>query len=307
MFRLRHHVLIFALALVSLLWGARPASAAVVVVTTTPDLAAIARQVGGSSVEVSALALPTQDPHFVDARPNLALLLNKADLLVIQGLDLEVGWLPVLQAGARNPKIQTGGDGLLDASTFITVMEAPVGQVSRAQGDVHPGGNPHYLEEPKNGAKVGRGLAARLGKIDPANAAAYEQRAAELEKEANALAARLAAKAAGIDASKRKVVVYHRSWIYLESWLGLQEVGAVEPKPGIPPDPAHVAQLLVLMRQQGVKAILSEGYYPQTTTKLLAEKTGAELCVLSGGAAGSEKYLDHITEIAEKTLAALSR
>jgi zinc/manganese transport system substrate-binding protein len=103
------------------------------------------------------------------------------------------------------------------------------------------------------------------------------------------------------------VVVYHRSWIYLESWLGLNEVGAVEPKPGIPPDPAHVAQLLLLMRAQGVKAILSEGYYPQTTTKLLAEKTGAELLVLSGGASDREKYLDHIQEIAEKTIAALSK
>jgi zinc/manganese transport system substrate-binding protein len=310
MSRTRLRVLRFALALAAILAAivpARRASAAVVVVATTPDLAAIARQVGGSSVEVSALALPTQDPHFVDARPNLALLLNKADLLVVQGLDLEVGWLPVLQAGARNPKIQAGGTGYLDASTFITVMEAPAGQVSRAQGDIHPGGNPHYLEEPRNGAKVGRGLAARLAQIDPANAASYQQRAAELEKEAESLATRLAAKAAALDAAKRKVVVYHRSWIYLETWLGLTEVGAVEPKPGIPPDPAHVAQLLVLMRQQGVKAILSEGYYPQTTTKLLAEKTGAELCILSGGAGEREKYLDHIQEIAEKAILALSK
>lgn len=307
MSRLPRRLLILALALVAFLSVARGASAAVVVVTTTPDLAAIARQVGGSSVEVSALALPTQDPHFVDARPNLALLLNKADLLVVQGLDLEVGWLPVLQTGARNPKIATGGPGYLDASSVITVMEAPTGQVSRAQGDVHPGGNPHYLEEPKNGAKVGFAIADRLAQLDPANAGAYKQRAAELEREANALATRLAAKAAALDAAKRKVVVYHRSWIYLESWLGLNEVGAVEPKPGIPPDPGHVAKLLVLMRQQGVKAILSESYYPQTTTKLLAEKTGAELIVLSGGAAEREKYLDHIQEIAEKTLAALAK
>jgi zinc/manganese transport system substrate-binding protein len=302
---LRTLLVLLALAMVSL--GARRAQAAVVVVTTTPDLASLTRQVGGAAVEVKSLALPTQDPHFVDARPNLALLLNKADLLVIQGLELEIGWLPVLQSGARNARIQTGNDGFLDASTFITPLETPAGQVSRAQGDVHPGGNPHYLEEPRNGAKVARGLAARLAKLDPANAAGYHERAEALAKDAEALAVRLAAKAAGIDAAKRKVVVYHRSWIYFESWLGLNEVGAVEPKPGIPPDPAHVAQLLGLMRAQGVRAILAEEYYPQTTTRLLAEKSGAELISLSGGAGDGEKYLDHIAQIAEKTLAALAK
>jgi zinc/manganese transport system substrate-binding protein len=295
------------LALAAILFGARRAEAKVAVVATTPDLAAITRQIGGGSVEVSALALPTQDPHFVDARPNLALLLNKADLLVIQGAELEVGWLPVLQAGARNPKIQAGGSGYLDGSTCVSLLEVPAGQVSRAQGDIHPTGNPHYLEDPRNGAKVGRCVAQRLAQLDPPNAAAYDQRAAQLEKDAIALAGALAAKAGAIDAAKRKVVVYHRSWIYLETWLGLTEVGAVEPKPGIPPDPAHVAQLLVKMRAEGVKAILAESYYPQTTTKLLAEKTGAELISLSGGAADQETYLDHVRQMADKTLAALAK
>src|SRR5262245_18864980 len=179
---------LFALAIAAL---GQEAAAAVVVVTTTPDLAAIARQVGGASVEVHALALPTQDPHFVDARPNLALLLNKADLLIAQGLELEAGWLPVLQSGARNPKILTGGDGFLDASTLVTVLEVPDPSVTRAQGDIHRGGNPHYLMDPRNGAKVAKGIAARLAKIDPGNTAGYEQRAAELEKGAVALAAKM--------------------------------------------------------------------------------------------------------------------
>jgi zinc/manganese transport system substrate-binding protein len=295
------------LALFGLTVAAKNADAAVVVVATTPDLAAIARQIGGGSVEVSSLALPTQDPHFVDARPNLALQLNKADLLVLQGAELEVGWLPVLQTGARNPKIQVGAPGYLDGSTCVTLLEVPAGQVSRAQGDVHPSGNPHYLEDPRNGAKVGRCVAQRLAQIDPPNAAAYDQRATQLEKDAAALAADLAKKASAIDAQKRKVVVYHRSWIYLETWLGLTEVGAVEPKPGIPPDPGHVAQLLVRMRAEGVKAILAESYYPQTTTQLLAQKTGAELVVLSGGAADRETYLDHVKDMAQKTIAALSK
>jgi zinc/manganese transport system substrate-binding protein len=302
---LRHAVILLVLAALSL--SGRRARAAVVVVTTTPDLAAIAREVGGGAVEVRSLALPTQDPHFVDARPNLALLLNKADLLVVQGLELEVGWLPVLQAGARNPRIQPGADGYLDASTFVSALEAPAGQVSRAEGDIHPGGNPHYLQDPRNGARVARGLGARLARIDPGNASGYGERAAQLERAADALAARLAAKAAAVDAGRRKIVVYHRSWIYLETWLGLTEVGAVEPKPGIPPDPAHVARLLVTMRTQGARALLSEAYYPQTTTKLLAEKSGAELLALPGGAGDGERYLDHVQRIAEKTLASLSR
>ncbi|MFT3771398.1 MAG: metal ABC transporter substrate-binding protein [Minicystis sp.] len=290
-----------------LVLGVARAEAAVLVVTTTPDLAAIARQVGGPRVEVESLALPTQDPHFVDARPNLALRLNKADLLVLQGLSLEVGWLPVLLTGARNPKIQPGAAGYLDASTVISPLEVPSGEVTRAQGDIHPGGNPHYLQDPRNGAKVGRAIADQLGKIDPADAAGYEERAGRLEKEATGLAARLAEKAATLDASRRKVVVYHRSWTYLERWLGLNEIGAVEPKPGIPPDPGHVAALLAAMRSQGARAILAESYYPQTTTRLLAEKSGAALVILPGGAGDHETYLGHVQQVAERILAALSR
>lgn len=299
--------LVVALALFTLVLGAARADAAVIVVTTTPDLAAITRQVGGARVEVKSLALPTQDPHFVDARPNLALLLNKADLLVLQGLELEIGWLPVLLAGARNPKIQAGSGGYLDASTSITPLEVPAGEVSRAQGDIHPSGNPHYLQDPRNGARVGKAVAERLGQIDPANAAEYHDRAARLEREATALASRLAEKASAIDAARRKVVVYHRSWTYLERWLGLTEIGAVEPKPGIPPDPGHVAQLLVTMRSQGARAILAEEYYPQTTTRLLAEKSRAALLVLPGGPADGEAYLDHVQQVAERILASLAR
>jgi zinc/manganese transport system substrate-binding protein len=295
---------LFALALA--LFG-QQAAAAIVVVATTPDLAALARQVGGSAVEVKSLALPTQDPHFVDARPNLALLLNKADLLVIQGLELETGWLPVLQTGARNPKIQTGGDGYLDCSTLISVLEVPDASVTRAQGDIHRGGNPHYLMDPRSGAKVARGIAARLAKIDPADAAVFDQRAAEIEKGAGALASRMTAAFAALDAAKRKVVVYHRSWVYFEGWLGLSEAGAIEPKPGIPPDPGHVAQLMVAMRSQGVRAILTEEFYPQTTSKLLADKTGAQLVVIAGGTGEAQGYLERIQQAAEKTLAALSR
>ncbi len=291
--------------LVALLGG--EAHAGLKVVATTADLAAIAREVGGPSVEVTSLSLSTQDPHFVDAKPNLALALNKADLLIIQGLELEVGWLPVLQSGARNPRILDGADGFLDCSSAITPLEAPAGQVSRAQGDIHPGGNPHYLVDPRNGGKVAKAIAARLAKLDPAHAADFQRSAAELDKASADVAGRLMVKFAKLDEAKRKVVVYHRSWIYFEKFLSLVEVGAVEPKPGIPPDPAHIARTMGLMKSQGVKAILSEEYYPQTTSQLLADKTGAKLVVARGGAGASQRYLDRVLELGESTFAALSR
>lgn len=286
---------------------ASEALAGLKVVATTPDLAAIARQVGGGSVDVMSLSLPTQDPHFVDAKPSLALALNHADLLLAQGLDLEIGWLPTLQAGARNPKIVTGGNGYLDCSSFISVLEAPTGTVSRAEGDIHRGGNPHYLYDPRNGAKVARGIAQRLGQLDPDGAARYTKNADDFEHAVNDVASALSSKFAQLDTAKRKIVVYHRSWSYLESWLGLTEGGAVEPKPGIPPDPAHVAELMVRMKAEGVHAIVAEAFYPETTSKLLADKTGAALVFLPGGTGEGQPYLDHVKDIAARIYGALSR
>lgn len=302
----RLRLFLFVILTTFLFFTAR-AEAALSVVATTPDLAAIARQVGGGAVEVTALALPTQDPHFIDARPNLALVLNRADLLIEQGLGLEVGWLPSLQAGAKNPKIQTGAAGFLDASQLVSVLDIAGGAVSRAQGDIHPAGNPHYLVDPRNGAKVARGLAAKLAELDPGNAAGFRERAEALAREAMDVAGKQSARFAGLDAAKRKVVVYHRSWTYLEAWLGLNEVGAVEPKPGIPPDPAHVAGLLGLMRSQSVHALVTEDFYPTTASKLLADKTGAVLCVLTGGTGLGQGYLDHVREHADRLYAALAR
>lgn len=301
----RYLVTSLVVAVVLLLAG--EALASLRVVATTPDLAAIAREVGGGNVEVMSLSLPTQDPHFVDAKPSLALALNRADLLLVQGLDLEIGWLPTLRTGARNPRIAIGANGYLDCSNFIPVLEVPSGQVSRAEGDIHRGGNPHYLYDPRNGARVARAIAERLAKLDPNLAAQYAKNAGDFERAANDVAASLSSKFVQLDAGKRKIVVYHRSWIYLESWLSLSEGGAVEPKPGIPPDPAHVAELMMQMRAEGVHAIVSEAFYPETTSKLLADKTGAALVLLTGGTAEGQKYLDHVSDIAGRIYGALSR
>ena len=182
--------LLFWLLFVAVAFVPTLAEAKVRVVATLPTLASIVREVGGNEVEVTSLAYPTQDAHFVDARPHLVLQLNKADLLVINGSDLEIGWLPVLLTGARNARIQPGSPGYLDASTLVTLKEIPAGKVDRSQGDIHPGGNPHYLTDPRNGGKVALGIAQKLGAIDPTNRADYLKRAKTLEQKAVALADR---------------------------------------------------------------------------------------------------------------------
>lgn len=267
---------------------AAQARADVKVAATIPNLAALAEAVGGKHVTVKSLSLPTQDPHFVDARPSLALDLNKAGLLVAAGLQLESGWLPVLQRGARNAAIQPGGKGFLDCSTVVQLKEIS-GNTDRAAGDIHPGGNPHYLTDPQNAKRCANAIAERLAQLDPPNAAAFRTNA-------DAFAARLDQKVAAWRTQMQPVagtpvVVYHRSWIYLLDWLKLREVGSIEPKPGIPPNPAHVAQLLQTMRREKARLILQESFYPDATAHLLAEKTGAKVVEIAGGPAAGGDYI----------------
>jgi zinc/manganese transport system substrate-binding protein len=252
---------------------AGPARAEIRVVATVPGLASLAKEVGGNAVSVKALSRATQDPHFVDAKPSLALDLNKAHLVVLMGLDLEVGWLPSLLVGARNPHIQPGSPGYLDCSQFVKKLGVPDAPVDRSMGDVHTGGNPHYLYDPRIGADVARGIARRLGELDPGNRAAYEANLA-------AFVARLDAARAGWEKRMAPyrgtpVVAYHNSWVYLSDWLGLPAVGFLEPKPGIPPNPRHVARLVSQARQRHVGLVLEESHHPDVTAKVVAEKLGA--------------------------------
>jgi len=286
------------LFVISLILGlAGTAHAELKVVATVPALAAIARDVGGSRVSVSSLALPTQDPHFVDAKPSLALELSRADLLLAVGLQLEIGWLPTLQIGARNPKIQLGGAGFLDCSTLIRVLEVPMQALDRSMGDVHPGGNPHYLYDPRAAAAVARGVAARMKELDPSGAAAYDKGLADF-------VARLDAARAGWEkrlapARGQAIVTYHRSWVYLSNWLGLEEVATIEPKPGIPPTPSHAAKVLGVMRARNVRIILREGYYPDAMCDVLAQRAGAKALLLPGGPdfRGGQTYVQYLEEI----------
>jgi zinc/manganese transport system substrate-binding protein len=272
-------------------------SAAVRIVATIPDFGYIAKEVGGPLVEMEALVKPTQDPHFVDAKPSLMVKLNRADLLLITGMELEGGWLPPLITGARNSKIQRGGEGYLDCSTLIPPME--VRAVDRSKGDIHPNGNPHYWTDPRNGLRLAEGIAKRLAEIDPSHAANY---AAGRDRFVDKLKAKMAEWEKKLAQFRgTKVVVYHESWIYFLDWTGFIRVGALEPKPGIPPKPSHVAELIKKVKGQGIKLVIQESFYPTQLSKIFAQKAGARLKVLPTmvGAGGTTSYFDVIDKLVD--------
>jgi len=298
------------LALAALTAATPAASARVHVVATLPDLAALAADVGGDRVEVLAIARPTEDPHYVDPKPSLLLPLSRADLLILNGLELEIGWLPPLLVNARNGRIQPGGAGYLDASTLVaTKLQIPAGRIDRAQGDIHPGGNPHYTHDPRRAAEVALGIAARLAEIDPDHAAAYRERGQRVADGLRKLARDQTARFATLPAERRRVVVYHDSWVYVTDWLGLEQVATVEEKPGVKPSPAHVARVLSTMKAQRARLILQEEYYPRHTSETLSKLAAGELTVLRGGAhfERGESYFDHTRETADQLYEALSK
>ena len=274
------------------------------VVTTVETFADLARRVGGDKVSVESLSHGYQDPHFVDAKPNLMVTLNRADLLVRVGLDLEIGWLPLLTQGSRNDKIQVGQPGDLDVSTLIDVLDVPQVKVSRAMGDIHPGGNPHYWIPPVNAVRIAKGMAERFKQLRPTDAAYFD---AQFQK----FLADVKAHAAGWDAlakplAGRKVVTYHRSWVYVTKWLKLEEVGYVENKPGVPPSPDHLAELIVLMRAQGVKSILVEDFYNRSIAETVAEKTEGKVLSMPSDV-GARPEIKSYFDLVDAVLAQLTK
>jgi zinc/manganese transport system substrate-binding protein len=287
----RRGLLLAGLALVA--WPAR-AHAELKVVATVPALAAIAKEIAGPNAQVKSLTRSSQDPHFVDARPSLALELNRADLLLTVGLELEVGWLPTLLTGARNGKILPGSPGYLDTSRFVELQDVHNQAVSRSMGDIHPGGNPHFLSDPRAAVAVATGIAGRLEELDPTHAAGYRSGLAAFQSKLTA--ARAGWEKALAPVRGTPIIAYHKTWTYVASWVGLVEVGFLEPKPGIPPNPSHVAQLLVIGRQRKVRAILQEEYYPDSTSKLVAQQIPAKLVRVPGGPdyQAGQSYLSYI-------------
>jgi zinc/manganese transport system substrate-binding protein len=284
--------LIAALACVALFGGAPAwAQSKLNVMTTTEDLGSIARDVGGDRIVVDSIAKGYQDPHFVEAKPSFILKLQKADLLVVVGRELEIGWLPPLIQQSRNAKIQPGGDGYLDASGQAKILEIPQGQITRAMGDVHPFGNPHYWLDPENGKIIAMQVVARLSQLRPNDKAYFEQRLADFTNRLNDAEKRWAAMMGPYKGLK--VVTYHRSFPNFTDRYGLDVVGYVEPRPGIPPSPSHTLELMQEMKRQNVKIIMVEPYFDLKTPNAISRETGARVVVLAPSVGGTKEVTDY--------------
>jgi zinc/manganese transport system substrate-binding protein len=261
------------------------------IVTATTDLASLAQEIGGDRVEVDSIARGYQDPHFVEAKPSFLLKLRQADLLITVGLELEIGWLPPLINQSGNPRIQPNSAGYLDASQFAEILEKPAGVVTRAMGDVHPYGNPHYWLDPENGRRIAEGIAGKFSQMRPSDAAYFNGRLADFTK-------RLTEAEKGWDAQMqpfrgRKVVTYHRSWPNFLKHFGLVSAGEIEPRPGIPPTPSHTIELVNMMKRDNVKIMLVESYFDVKTPNSIAQQTGGQVVVMPPSVGGEKEITDY--------------
>ena len=278
-------------ALLVLTVGTSSANGALNVITATEDLASIAREVGGDKIKVESLARGYQDPHFVEAKPSFVLKLNHADVLIVIGRDLEIGWLPPLITQSRNAKIQPGADGYLDASLKAKILELPTGQITRAMGDVHPLGNPHYWLDPENGRRIAQEIRDKLSQLDGANAPTYTQREADFERRLTDAEKRWTAQMAPYKGLK--VVTYHRSWPNFADAFGLDVIAYIEPKPGIPPTPQHTLDVINAMKAQNVKIIMVEPYFDLKTPNSIASQTGGKVLVMPPSVGGLPSASDY--------------
>ncbi len=261
------------------------------VMTTTTDLAALAQEIGGDKVTVESIARGYQDPHFVEAKPSFLLKLRKTDLLMVVGLELEIGWLPPLITQSTNPKIQVGAPGYFDASRYAQILEMPTGQVTRAEGDVHPLGNPHYWLDPQNGLRIAKGIRDKLSEMRPTDAAYFAQRYSAFEQHLKQ------ADQKWLEEMKpyvgRKIVTYHRSWPNFAKHFSLNVIGYVEPRPGIPPSPQHTVELIKQMKSDNVKIIAVEPYFDLKTPNAIARDTSGQAVVLIPSVGGEKEITDY--------------
>jgi ABC-type Zn uptake system ZnuABC Zn-binding protein ZnuA len=277
------------------------------VVTSTTDLYDIARAVGGTRIRATHIAEGYQDPHYVEAKPSYVLQLRDADVFAFVGLDLEVGWMSLLLEGARNSRITPGGAGHLDASKVIPVLDVVTGRVDRSQGDVHPMGNPHYWLDVHNGKRIARLFERTLASLDPAGAALYARNRATFERSVDAAAEEWAPLLAQIEG--KPVVAWHTSWRYLAAYTGMNIVGFVEPKPGVPPSAQHLAGLIQTIRRTGAKVIIMEPFYDRKVADRIAGLSGAKVLVLPpsvGGIRGIDSYIEMMRHNIRQLASAIS-
>jgi ABC-type Zn uptake system ZnuABC Zn-binding protein ZnuA len=323
--------LIAALSLIGATVLAQGAARPLQVAATVPELGSLVREIGGDQVAVTVFAKGTEDPHFVEAKPSFIKTLSEADLFVEVGMEMELGWAPVLQQNARNGKVLPGGAGFLDASTAIAPLEVPKGPVDRSLGDVHPAGNPHYLLDPINGLRVARLLRDQLIELRPEQRRSFEEGYAGFRQRLGAaLVGEALAKKYDVEklallfeAGKlgdflrsqgeesllggwfglmmpyrgAKVVADHNMWPYFARRFGIAVVGFLEPKPGLPPTTKHLNELIDTMRAQGVRVILANPYFDPRFAQFVAERAGAQVVSMAhmvGARAGTNDYISMV-------------
>jgi zinc/manganese transport system substrate-binding protein len=265
------------------------AMAALNVLACEPEWGALAKELGGDKVNVYTAITAMQDPHRVEARPSLMARARNADLMVCTGAQLEIGWAPLLQTQSGNGKIQSGQPGYFEAASAVSLIERP-SSVDRAQGDVHPAGNPHVHLDPRNIAKIATALAKRMASVDGAQASYYQAREQDFAKRWSAATTRWQNEAAPLKGMP--VVVYHKDLSYLLSWLGMREVGALEPKPGLPPSTAHLAELLEALKASPAKAVVRSAYNDPRPAEWLAERANIPAVMLPYTVGGSDGAKD---------------
>lgn len=290
--RLYNFIKLSAAAIAALTLAASSAAAQKRVVATTPDLASIAREIGGSLVSVTSLAKPTEDPHFVDAKPSHIVTLNRADALIEGGAELELGWLPPLLENSRNPKIAAGAPGRIVASQGIRMLEVPT-SFDRSKGDVHSMGNPHFLIDPLNVKIIATHIADHFAQIDPKNAAVYRSNLAKFNARLDSKLTQWQGQLAPF--RRARIVTYHKDFVYLGLRFGLQIIETLEPKPGIAPSPSHLASVIGTMRRNNAHVILVQPFQNRKTAETVARQTTGVILDIAqqpGARSGTGTYFD---------------
>lgn len=281
-------ITLHSLTLAALTLAAATAHAKLAVIATTSDLGSLAKEIGGGQVDVTTLAKPTEDPHFVDAKPSFIVKLNHADAVVEGGAELEIGWLPPLLEGARNAKLDAGAPGHIACNAGIQLLEVP-GTLDRSKGDIHAAGNPHYMMDPANAKIVAQHLADSFCKLDEKNSETYR---ANLKRFTGQLDVRLEDWVKKLAPFKgQRVVAYHNSWPYFSERFGVKIDLFLEPKPGLPPTPAHLAEVIAKMKDEKVRAIFVEPHLNRKTADKVAAETGAvvvNVAQFPGGVKGTD-------------------
>lgn len=269
--------------------SAQTASAALNVLACEPEWGALTRELGGELVTITDATNALQDPHRIEARPSLIAKARSAELIVCTGSELEVGWLPLLLGQSGNPNIQPGKLGYFEASALVRKLEIPT-RLDRAEGDIHPGGNPHIQLDPRNIARVAEGLAKRLAELDPAHAAQYQQRQADFAQRWQAAIKRWEAQAAPL--KDIAIVVQHRAFPYLNEWLGLRQVATLEPKPGVEPSGSHLASVLEQLKHQPARMVIRAAYNDDRPSLWIAERAKIPAVTLPFTVGGTEQAKD---------------